>query len=85
MEGVTAQMGGKIKCLWLVILRYLSNFENSDHLFEIGPLTFVEKKKERKKETFSTHEELNSAGHIFHKCNGWLQTLSSRERLNTQG
>lgn len=28
---------------------YLSDFENSDHLFKIGPLTFVEKKKKKKR------------------------------------
>lgn len=27
-----------------------------------------------KNSTFSTHEKLNLAGHIFHKCNGWLKT-----------
>lgn len=43
------------------------------------------KKEEKKKETFSTHKELNSAGHIFHKCNGWLKALSPLESLNTQG
>lgn len=41
------------------------------HLFKIGPLTFVKTRH---------FPQFNVAGHIFHKCNGWLRTQPPPER-----